>query len=292
MTNSESYTSSRSRRALVRKWLRDTALPKPISRKDVEECLGDVETLNLREKDSIRWMIELNEIKRWLKDPPIEASNPMTATSAFFPKTILTNTDFLVLTYFGDLRVADGGGETGRGSVLMMKSLVSQLVLHVAERRPDISLDFLKKRFNQKSLTSSPKLISLFCRILDRLSEDGQGNVVFIVIDSVSNFHGSMKDAAEDVLSLLDAVEQTDVTSKVLLTDLGPLFMARLQERQIEELFIPDNVDGGRNDVNLEELDMDTSLSIECFRSSQRRDSVPDDESEVSLRDDGYIIGS
>ncbi|XXG93939.1 hypothetical protein Hte_000189 [Hypoxylon texense] len=298
-------SSPKQRRAVACKWLRDTRLSEADIQKDVEECLGDVETLNLREKDRIKWIIESDEIKHWLRapnsetlaieaeTPPEESINPMTATCSFLSKTVTANTDFPVLTYFGGLGGAEDRDETASGSTVMMKSLIAQLVLHVAEQRPEIDLDFLKKkRFNQKSLTSPSKLISLFCRILDKLSEDGQGNVVFIIIDSVSRFNGTMEEAVSDVLLLLDAVEQTEVTFKVLLTDLGPPSMARLQERQIAELYVPDHVDGGNNGLNMEELDMDTSLSIEDFRSSQRKESASDDDSDDSFGDGEHIVGS
>ncbi|KAI4865568.1 hypothetical protein F4820DRAFT_419957 [Hypoxylon rubiginosum] len=298
-------SSPKERQVLARKWLRDASLSETDLQKDVEECLGDIETLSLREKDRIKWIIESDEIKHWLtapnsqtlaieaETPPDESINPMTATCSFLSKTVSTNTDFPVLIYFAGLGATENRDETTSGSTVMMKSLVAQLVLHVAEHRPDIGLDFLKKkRFNQKSLTSPSKLIGLFCRILDKLSEEGQGNVVFIIIDSVSRFNGTMEESVEDVLLLLDAVEQADVTFKLLVTDLGPPSMARLQERQIAELFVPDNVDGGNNDLNMEELDMDTSLSIEDFRSSQRREPASDDDTDDSFSDNEYIVGS
>ncbi|KAI1760958.1 hypothetical protein GGR53DRAFT_54736 [Hypoxylon sp. FL1150] len=294
-------SSPKERRTIASKWLHGVAMREVDLQKDVEEYLEDVERLNLRDKDRTKWIIESDEIKHWLsaptsqtlaidaETPPEESINPLTATCAYLNKTVSTNTDFPVLTYFGGLQDRDGAIT---GTATMMRTLIAQLLVYIAEQRPEIDLEFLKKKkFNKKSLTSLSKLISLFGRILDKLSEDGQANVVFIIIDSVSHFDGTMEEAVDDVLLLLEAVEQTDVMFKVLLTDLGPPSLAKLQERDIPELYVPDNVDGGKNDLNMEELDIDTSLSIEDLRSSQKMDSVSDD-SDAFFSDDEYIVGS
>lgn len=166
----------------------------------------------------------------------------------------------------------------------------AQLLLHIAEHVPDVDLEILKKKkFRQKSFTI-PKLIRLLCELLERLSEDGGRSAIFIIIDSISRFQGSMEDAAKNVLELIEAVGQIDMTIKILLTDLGPPLLMEIQERHIEELLVPDNVDGEKQDLNMEVLDGDASLSIEDFRSSQRadhgKDTVYNDQSDVSLGDD------
>ncbi|OTA69151.1 hypothetical protein K449DRAFT_384058 [Hypoxylon sp. EC38] len=254
------------------------------------------------------WIIESDEVKDWLTapdswtlaieadTPPQDSSNPISAAAAFLSQTISTNSDFPVLTYMGGLGTSENLDEVVHGSVVMMKSLISQLLLHIADRRPDIDLDFLEsKRFTHKSSMTLPRLLNMFCRLLDELSEDARGNAVFIIIDSISRFQGSMEDAATDVLQLLDAIEQSDVVMKMLLTDLGPPLLMEIQERHITELSVPDDVDGGRHDLNMEVLDGDTSLSIEEFQASQRRsdkgdESDQDGQSGISSSEDDYLV--
>ncbi|KAI1142731.1 hypothetical protein F5Y05DRAFT_129175 [Hypoxylon sp. FL0543] len=302
--------SPEDRRAFASKWLHDTMLPSVDSLKDVKECLDDLEMLSLREKDTMKWIIESDEIKSWLTapdsrtlavepdTPPQDLLNSTSAASAFLSQTISTSTDFPVLTYMGGLKTNDNPDEVACGSIAMVRSLIAQLLLHIAEHRPDVDLEFLKsKRFRQESPKTLSRLAALFCRLLDRLSEDVRGNVVFIIIDSISRFQGSMEDAATEVLQFLDTIEQSDTTMKVLLTDLGPPLLMEIQERGIAELSVPDNVDGGKHDLNVEVLDADTSLSIVEFETSQRRsnkgnDSDRDDQSEVSSSEDEYSAGN
>ncbi|KAI1409798.1 hypothetical protein F5Y13DRAFT_203191 [Hypoxylon sp. FL1857] len=299
--------SPESRRALARKWLHDVMQPEANPLKGIQECLNDLEVLSLQEKDRVKWIIESDEVKDWLTapdsqtlaieadTPPQDSSNPLSATSAFLSQTISTSTDFPVLTYMGGLGTSENSDEIACGSVAMMRSLVSQLLLHIADRRLDIDLEFLKsKRFRLKPSTKLSTLIGLFCRLLDEMFEDERGNVVFIIIDSISLFQGSMEEAATDVLQLLDAIESSDVILKVLLTDLGPPLLMEIQKRGIIELSVPDNVDGGKHDLNMEVLEGDMSLSIEEFQVSQRKadESDSDDHSEVSSSEDEYVTGN
>ncbi|KAI2462836.1 hypothetical protein F4781DRAFT_163711 [Annulohypoxylon bovei var. microspora] len=302
-------TDSRAeRRDFARRWLSDARFPEPKMLKDVEEYLGDFDILTLRDKDKVKWIVESNEIKDWITvpasqilaieadTPPLDFSNPMSVTSAFLTNTISINTDIPVLTYMGGLEMAESSGGAKCGSVAMMKSFIAQLLLHIAEHRPNVDLGILKsKRFRHISTSTLPKLLSLFGRLLDILSEDGEGNAIFLIIDSISRFEGSMEEITEDVLQLLDFVEQSDsdATVKVLLTDLGPPLLIEAQERDIIVLSVPDDVDGGRQGLSIELLDGDVTPWVEDFRSSQRRsdpgdDSVSDNQSELSFDEDEY----
>lgn len=124
------------RLALTRKWLREAEFPEPDALRDIEDCLGDLDPMSLRDKDRVRWIIESNEIRHWLtapdsqtlaieaETPPDDSSNPLSATSAFLSNTISTNTKFPVLSYMGGARVGEDADETACGSITMMKNLV------------------------------------------------------------------------------------------------------------------------------------------------------------------------
>ncbi|KAI1094969.1 hypothetical protein F5B19DRAFT_489867 [Rostrohypoxylon terebratum] len=285
---------------LARRWLSTVGLPEVDMLKDVEECLGDFEMLTLREKDKVSWIIESDEIKDWIRvpasqilaieadTPPEDISNPLSVTSAFLSKTILVDTELPVLTYMGGNETIDSTGEETSGSISMMKSFISQLILYIAEHRHNVDLDILKsKRFKRKPSTL-PKLLGLFNRLLDILMEDTEGNALFLVIDSISRFGGSMDENTEDIMKLLDVIEQSDATVKILLTDLGPPLLIEAQERDIPVLSVPDDVDGGRQGPSIDLLDEGVTPSIEDLRLSQRRtiDSISDNQSELSSDED------
>ncbi|XDG07176.1 hypothetical protein ABKA04_006791 [Annulohypoxylon sp. FPYF3050] len=300
--NEMAAASPAERLDLARRWLSSVKLPEIDMLKDVEECLGDFEVLTLRDKDKVKWIVESDEIKGWIRvpasqilaieadTPPQDISNPLSVTSAFLSKTILVNTELPVLTYMGGNETIDSSGEETSGSISMMKSFISQLVLYIAEHRPSMDLDILKsKRFRQKPSTLT-RLLSLFGRLLDILIEDMDGNALFLVIDSISRFEGSMDEITEDILKLLDVIEQSDATVKILLTDLGPPLLMEAQERDILVLSVPDDVDGGRQDLSMELLDDDVTPSIEDLQLSQRRidDPISGSQSEKSFDEDDY----
>ncbi|KAI1461614.1 hypothetical protein F4805DRAFT_239010 [Annulohypoxylon moriforme] len=287
----------------VRRWLSSANLPDPEMFKDVEECLEDFDVLTIRDKDKVKWIIESNEIKDWITvpasqilaveadTPPQDFSNPLSVSSAFLSKTISTNTELPVLIYMGGLSVAGGSDGETRGSVAMMKSFIAQLLLYIAEYRPNVDLEILKsKRFRQKLPSTLPKLFGLFSRLLDLLAEDAEGNAIFLIVDSISRFQGSMEEITEDMVQLIDAVEQSDALVKILLTDLGPPLLIEAQERDIIVLSVPDVVDGERQDLSIELLDDDVTPSIEDLQLSQRRpdNSISDDQSELSFDEDDY----
>ncbi|KAI0890588.1 uncharacterized protein GGS22DRAFT_151322 [Annulohypoxylon maeteangense] len=300
--NEMAIGSPEERHDRARRWLASVKLPEPETIKDMQEYLEDFEMLTLRDKDKVKWIVESGEIKDWISvpasqilaieadTPPQDISNPLSVTSAFLSKTISMNTELPVLIYMGGLGTTSSGGETC-GSVAMMKSFIAQLLLYIAEHRPNIDLEILKsKRFRKKSPSTLRELLILFGRLLDILSEDAEGNAIFLVIDSITRFEGSMEETTGDMSQLLDAVEQSDAIIKILMTDLGPPLLIEAQERDIIVLSVPDDVDGERQDLSMELLDYDVTPSIEDLRLSQIRsnDSTSDKQSELSFDEDEY----
>ncbi|KAI1505353.1 hypothetical protein F5X99DRAFT_278220 [Biscogniauxia marginata] len=298
------------RQALVRKWIQESRLANTDPLKDVDDCLGNMNTMRLGEKDKVRWIIESDEVRGWLtspnsstlvfdvETPPQDLVNLMTTASVFLFNSISTTAGFPTLGYMSNFRTVDDPDQLDSGPQALVESLVAQLVLYIAERRTSIDLEFLKKKkLKHKSRGTLAKLISLFGRLLEKLCEDDEGNVVFIIIDSISHLQGTMEEATETVLQLLDTIDQVDSVVKLLLTDAGSPLMMEVQDRQLPVLYVPDSVDGGKQDLNVELLEGDTSLSIEEFRSSLRKsdkdgDSFDSDDSGDydSVYEDNYVI--
>ncbi|KAI5919489.1 hypothetical protein F4810DRAFT_703513 [Camillea tinctor] len=255
------------RRALAQVWVQGLGSVNTDPFKDVSSCLGDMHALDLREKDQLRWIIESDEIQRWLastsstalildaETPPQSLVNPLTAASAFLLSSISSTAEFPVLGYLSQYRTIEDSDPDTSGPRALVESLVAQLVLYIAEHRPTIDVEFLKKQKQKKSKhkhkhersarMSLSKLTTLFGRLLDDLCEDGEShsNAVFIIVDSVSHVQGPMDEAAAAVLQLLDVAEQADSVVKVLVTDSGAPLMLEAQERGTPVLYLPDRVD-------------------------------------------------
>ncbi|KAI0593412.1 hypothetical protein F4775DRAFT_597235 [Biscogniauxia sp. FL1348] len=318
------------RRALAREWIRETGIVNVDPSPDVESCLRDLHTLSLGEKDQVRWIIESDEVRNWLastssstlvldaETPPQNLASPLAAASAFLINAVASATAFPTLGYMSQYRtIEDPDPDSGAsGPQALVESLVAQLVLYIAESRPTIDVEFLRKRKREKKHKASgqhkpkprmslSKLTALFGRLLDDLCEDdededdegssnsnGRSNAVFVVIDSASRVQGPLDEAAAAVLQLIDAAEQADSVVKVLVTDGGAPFMLEAGERGIQTLYVPDRVDGGKQSLDVEQLEAEAGLPIEEFRrrcSSRRRrrrrstDSLgTDDDSDTS----------
>ncbi|KAI1337425.1 hypothetical protein F5Y15DRAFT_417893 [Xylariaceae sp. FL0016] len=275
---------------------------------DVENCLGNLSSLSLVDKDRVRWIMESDEVKAWLASPtsnmlaveaataPQDLINPLTMASVLLSKTISNHARLPVLTYLSLFRTLESPDDEESGPIAMMRGLFAQLLQYIAERRPAIDLSFLKKKGYGRRCTKDPTtLMSRFGRLLERLSEDDEGNAVFIIVDSVSNLHGPHDAIADTMLQLTDIVDQTESVVKLLFTHPSSLLLMELDRRGIPLLHVPDNVDGGKQDIDIEALEGDTSLTVEEFRSSQQKSGdeeifLREDESS-ELSDDEVMVG-
>lgn len=267
-------------RSLVSRWVKkaNVAMSDEDDFNDIKDCLQDVSTLDMHEKDKMRYIIEAAELRSWLtasssrvlvidaESPPDELASPVSCASAFLVNALSRTSGSFVLSYMCGYRLRDPAASS---PAMLAKSLAAQLLLYIAENELDVDLSFLMdkeyRRHSRKTLAGS---LNLLGRLLQRLPSS---ETVFIIIDSVSHLPGTMNEGAEDMKNLIETIDGSGAIVKVLMTLPSPPLLGEIERRQWPVLFVPDFVDGWNEDVNVEELDQDTNVWISEFRSSRQR---------------------
>lgn len=115
-------------------------------------------------------------------------------------------------------------------------------------------------------------------QILTQFPED---SILFIIVDFASSHDGTDDDGNEARLfkGLLRLGDQIGVTVKVLLMDMLPGLASSLRKVPFECLFVPDSVDGERQDLAFEPLAEDVEEAalvpfLETLRASHDDESA------------------
>lgn len=250
---------------LVDRWFSQLGSFDPDPSNDITECINSIETIGMREKDKIQWMMNSGEIYEWLstsksctlevtaETAPENIMNSITITSALLCKTLVSATSFPVLAFFCGIRTNDAPSEQANSRALL-KSLNGQLLRFIQKCRPTIDLSFLsEKDYAQKALFK--RLLHLFPK----------GDAVFITIDSFSRISGSNDDAKKLLETLCKSfAEVPDLTIKLLVTD--TLSNCSVKRWANSSLHVPDFVEGDRDGINIDFVKKESKLAIQEFK--------------------------
>lgn len=269
-------------REISKKWLAEVGITDSELLRDIHECAQEFSSQTTDIQDKTQWLLQSDEARRFLSSPssqvllvdaetlPDELMNPLSFASAFLAQTLSAATASPTLVYMCGIRQNESSVPEDQNSPLaMLTSLNAQLLKYIAESKPGVDLSFLdekkQRRKHQKKLSASLRLLQ---RLLDSFSSR---EVVFIIIDSCLSLSGPQDEAEDCIRSLLDIADQAQPVSRVLLSGLAPPFLASLETGGYPTLYLPDYIDGDRQGVDAELLGEESQLSIEEFRSSQRR---------------------
>lgn len=289
----------------IKKWLDESGVAESELLRDAHECAQNFTNQSLDAQDKTQWLLQSDEINRFLSSPtsqvllidaetpPDDLTNPLSFTSAFLAETLPT-TKYPTLVYMAGIRANESVSEEVSGPLAMTTSLNAQLLRNLADNKPGIDLSFLvKKSTRRKSRSDLSASLRLFQRLLDTFAPE---DTIFVIIDSVISLTGPQDEAEEAIESILEAADHAEPTTKVLLSGLAAPFLSALDEKGHPILYLPDYVDGHRQGVPAELLGEETHLSIEEFRSSQRKTSSEDEDtssadSDSSIGEDGFVFG-
>jgi hypothetical protein len=271
---------------IASKWLPKPKLYDPIG--DMKDCLRHIALLDSDEKNISRWMLSSEEHTDWLQGtessilevqlqtPPASLNNPLSFTSALIATTLLSTAQFPVLAFFCMHRNNESYSEEKSGPAALVRSLNSQLVKFIAEKRPSVDLSPLENRdlFSRAKKTLKDGLRLLEALFLS-LPED---DMVFVIIDSLSRLSGSMEDAEKVVKKLKRIIEKSDdLVVKMVVTD--ALAGSYINTVADISLYIPDVVSGyGGFDIG--------ESREEIARKTKRKEKDAESEDEGTMSDD------
>lgn len=196
--------------------------------------------------------------------------NPLTLSMALVVQTLTADADFPVLSFFCGLRTNDAYDEQLSGPVGMLNCLNAQFLAHLRGRNPDIFVPCLEgRRFRQQSQRHVTEALDLLDHLVKQLSPGD--DAVIVVIDSACRLVGSSAKADKAIRGILSLAKKAPVVFKVLITDM--LTNRAIEGRTVTKLFLPDYIDGGRQGLNLDMVQSETTASAALFRTHQDEDS-------------------
>ncbi|KAF2096572.1 hypothetical protein NA57DRAFT_78177 [Rhizodiscina lignyota] len=275
-------------RRIIDEWIDGLAPFDPEVSKDLGECSNAVETLDLEEKDKIRWIMNSGELYEWFtrssscvleveaESPPDKLINSLSFTTGLLVKMLSNNTELPVLSFFCGLRANSSREEDESGPIAMLKSMNGQLLRFLTDQRPTIDLSFLKEaEYSQKSQEKIKYALALFKRLLGMLPEnDG----VFILLDSFSRISGNLDEGNRVVERIIKMIDETpNAIIKLLVTDC--MSDCPVKDLAHLSLRVPDHVDGGKFGLNLEALERENnSLLLDVPGQGQKAASSSNED--------------
>ncbi|KAK3349667.1 hypothetical protein B0T25DRAFT_591901 [Lasiosphaeria hispida] len=220
---------------------------------DILDCLNHVEKLDADEKNIADAILKSKELSSWLRKdqsgilevdvqtPPANLNNPLSFATAVFATALKSTESFPVLTFFCKHRNNENPAEGKSGPVAMINSLNGQLLEFMANSRPIVDLSQLEdKRLVSKSQTTIKHGLALLDALLLSLAK---GDMVFIVLDCLSNLSGSEKGGNRMINGLAEIIEEHQhIAIKLLVT--GASVDSPVKARADTSLHIQDLVSG------------------------------------------------
>jgi hypothetical protein len=278
---------------IISRWIKKAGVSADQNIRDIEDCLKDLNSLDLEEKDNLSFVLRSLQMKDWLttmksqilvvdaETPPNELTNPISSSAAFLINSLRTSGVCLVISYMCGLRSRDAATST---PVSMVISLVAQILRHISTSTTSADeMDVAKLLGDKSSSRASRATMTGATDLLGRLIESLPADLpVFVVLDSTANLGdpaATMTDTAHAVKNLVDTVACRHPSVKILVTLPSPPLLTLIgQEGRWPMLYVPDHVDGGKQGLNLEMLQEDTRIAMGKTGSSRGRDVTDEDE--------------
>ena len=219
--------------------------------KDMKDCLKHVELLDSEEKNVSHSILHSEQLGRWLQGkqstiidinlhtPPASLHNPLSFISALSATALRSTAQFPVLAFFCAHRSNESLSEEKSGPTALVRGLVGQLLRFISDHRPSADLGKLEAcGLFSKARKSLKEALKLFASLLLLLPE---GDMVILIIDSLSRISGSSEDKmAKKLVHIIR--QREDLVIKMMVTDTLPgSYMGNAADIS---LYIPDLVIG------------------------------------------------
>jgi hypothetical protein len=245
--------------------------------------------LDKDDQERVKWILASNRMLDWIRsrgstalllqceESPEEVENCLSFTTAFIAYVARQECPYPVLYHSCGLRGLGGPRKGVSDALALVNSMNAQLISHLANmesNRPDLAFLQDKKdergkpdqRFRKTSQRRHREALELFHRLIQLLPKE---SLVFIIIDSLSRLptSGDQK-ALQKIIKAVCGLAEGDeirIRAKILLSD--AMFGSVKRPGNLNELYIPNHVDGDGQGLNLfylrEEVsqEMDSSLS-------------------------------
>jgi hypothetical protein len=292
-----SYSPTLQNSELLSEWLKGLGDFDPTPYKHIEQIISGFEDLDAEEKDKFQWIMKSDELRQWQRctsstildvrpeDAPGEDINPLSLASAVIQATLDTIHDLPVLSFFCGLRSTDSRHPDDSGPMALLNSFNAQLLKFLAEKRADADLSFLNQREIKRKSKDEPKYA---LKLLDECLHCLPGrDIVVMIIDSLSRLTGDKNKGHRIITRMADTItEYPHLIIKILITDALPTCPSKDVANQA--LFVPSEIDGDRNGVDLEVLKDESRDRISDFEAKRQKETNPTKDSEESDDSDDW----
>ncbi|KAK1957572.1 hypothetical protein LY78DRAFT_663504 [Colletotrichum sublineola] len=269
----------------------------PASDDHIKACIrAGLGQLTLEDREKSEWILSSPEVRDWMRldessflnirceNAPQGLFHSLSFTAALIAETLQKSTDYPILTFFCGLRTNETFDEPSCGPMAVLKSLNGQLMKFCLEKRPGVDMSLLelqKKRLIKRSTEKYKYALQLFHGLLDLLE---QKDVVFVILDSLSRLLGDRTQADKIIEKLSQTIKNLpDLVIKVLVLDALP--SDAVNELAHSSLYVPEEIDGWRNDVQLSRLEQSNVRMVEELRETQQNKREALAESDVESSD-------
>ncbi|OHW89479.1 hypothetical protein CSPAE12_11934 [Colletotrichum incanum] len=285
---------------VVDAWMASIGDFDPSSENHVKECIhAGLGQLTLEDREKSEWIMSAPEVRNWLRldmsnileirseDAPQGLFHPLSFTAALLAETLQKSTDYPILSFFCGLRANDTFDVVSCGPMAVLKSLNGQLMKFYLENRPGVDmslLDLQKRRLTKKSAERPKYALRLFHELLGLLEEK---DVVFVILDSWSRLLGDRTQADKVIEKLSQTIKDLpDLVIKVLILDALP--SDAVNELAHSSLYVPEEIDGWRNDIQLSHLEQSNLSMIQELRETQQKEREDLAESDLDGSDENW----
>jgi hypothetical protein len=266
---------------LATTWLSNLADFDPMPDKQISYCLKGLTLLDPAEKDRAQWIMASDAVGNWLapgksailnirsETAPPDLVNALSCSAATLAVSLTEATGCPVLSFFCSLRRKESRENAHSGARAVRKSLNGQLLKYIINKRRKTDLSFLENEdLMEKSRSKSKYAMDLLRKSITALPED---DGVFVILDSFSRLGGDDKEKdGNDLLNgLVKLVEEMPRrVIKILVTDAMP--NSPMRDLADINLYVPDDVDGWRDDHQNISLDVKKLAFMERFKTLEK----------------------
>ncbi|TIC99607.1 hypothetical protein CH35J_005007 [Colletotrichum higginsianum] len=283
---------------IVDQWLESIGEFDPSPEAHVKECIrAGLGQLRLDDREKSEWIMSSDEFRNWMRldksnilsiraeEAPDGLFHPFCFTAALVSEILRKSTGYPVLSFFCGLRTNDSFDTVLCGPNAVVKSLNGQLLQFCLQKRPGVdlsSLDRRKKNLIKKSTKKVEYGMRLFRGLLESLEDK---DVVYVILDSWSRLLGSREEADDVIKGLRQTVEDLpNLVIKLLVLD--ALASDPVHELAYSLLYVPEEIDGWKNNVQLSQLEQSNLNLVKKLEDTRRRESEDMAESDSEDSDD------
>ncbi|KAF5635829.1 hypothetical protein F52700_5141 [Fusarium sp. NRRL 52700] len=280
---------------LVSNWFKGLGDFDPTPQKHIEQLLPMLGDLEPDEKDKFEWILKSDELQQWQRttystildirpeDSPEEDNNALSLASAVIQSSLEAVEDILVMGFFCGLRTTDSRHPDDSGPMALLNSLNGQFVKLIAEKRGSVDVKFIGQGKMRRKSKAEPKYALQFLGECLRCLPERE--IVVIIIDGFSRLTGN-KDTGHRIIKKLCQMvaEYPDIVIKILITDALPTCPSK--DLATHSLYVPNEIDGDRNDVDAEVLKGENRDCISDFRDKRQKEG--EGAAESSEESDNY----